>query len=65
MRKGSIINISIDKYKDIIDSDYKNSNKVDNELGIIYLPERKEQTAFVFKIVDINRFLLAKIKYNI
>ena len=65
MRKGSIINIPIDTYKNIIDHDYEKSRNADEELGIEYLPETKLLYSFAFKVVDINRFLLAKIKYNI
>lgn len=65
MKKGSIINITIDTYKKLIDHDYEKSRSIDEELGIEYLPETKLLYSFAFKVVDINRFLLAKIKYNI
>ena len=65
MKKGNKVHIHIDRYRKIVNDNYALSAHIDEELGIQYVHDKDKAHHFSFKVKDINKFLVAKIKHCI
>jgi len=63
--KNSKVHIDIIEYRKIIDQKYTGSNDIDEKLGLKFDITKEYLDKFTFKVTDINKFLIAKIKYCI
>ena len=63
--KNSKVHIDITEYRKIINQKYTGSTDIDEKLGLEFDITKEYWDKFTFRVTDINKFLLAKIKYCI
>lgn len=63
--KNSKVYIDITEYRKIIDQKYTGSSDVDEKLGLEFDITKEYLDKFTFRVTNVNKFLIAKIKYCI